>query len=470
MTRSKILLAWGALLLGLSACDKTTDTPAGTAKPSNLTVSLSGTELTAGGASVDVAVAATSDTGILSIAPTFKSSSGSVVVSSFLPSFTTMPKPGDKTFASSGWKLSALTTASAGSYIMTLTLTDKSGAVTTKEVAFTVKAKGGTDPVDPVDPDPTIGEPLLRMGAVTAGAQNSSRGSFFELAGADAGTLHTSGAGLPYADIDVIFGADGTTLSFMSPDYAAKGAFSLGSWSTVNKTAIIDLGTSRPAHTGVVFDALVANPKTSATVVSGHYYGIGTVSGEIAVLYVSSVDGSGKSANAVVDVYLVEGGSVVDPDPVDPTWPKIDLGAQNAAPPSALDVDGLTAYTSGAKTASEIASIDLLLYNESTGGLRFVSPEYAYNKSFSVVSGWGKTNATFFYDNGTTPVTSLEQTQWILEGEVTEQYVNVIAGHYYIVEHSGGVVSVIKVESVTGTGSSAVVKVSIVFSDDTFAG
>ena len=169
MTRSKILLAWGALLLGLSSCDKTTDTVGGTAKPSNITVSLSSTELTAGGVSVDVAVAVTADTGIVSISTSIKTSSGSSAASSFVPSFTTMPKPGDKTFASSGWKLSALSTATAGSYTMTLALIDKSGAVTTKEVAFTVKAKTTTDP-DPVDPDPITGEPLFKVRFWAAGA------------------------------------------------------------------------------------------------------------------------------------------------------------------------------------------------------------------------------------------------------------------------------------------------------------
>lgn len=469
MTRSKILLAWGALLLGLSSCDKTTDTVGGTAKPSNITVSLSSTELTAGGVSVDVAVAVTADTGIVSISTSIKTSSGSSAASSFVPSFTTMPKPGDKTFASSGWKLSALSTATAGSYTMTLALIDKSGAVTTKEVAFTVKAKTTTDP-DPVDPDPITGEPLFKVRSVTAGAQKSTNGSFFELGGSDAGWLYTASAEFSSTVIDVVFGADGTVPSFMSPKYASTHGFDLTSWSTLNKAEIVDMGTSKPANTGVVAKALDVNFAASVPVIANHYYGVGTVSGDLVVLYVASLTGSGSSANAGVDIYVVEGGSITDPDPLDPLWPKIDLGAQGATPPSALDVDGLEAFSSGAKTPSEIASIDLLLYNESTGGLRFVSPEYASNKSFSLVDGWGQTNATYFYDNGTTPVTSLEQTQSILSEMETEQYINVIVGHYYIVEHSGGVTSVIKVESITGSGNSSVVKVSIVFSDDTFAG
>ncbi|HOX52824.1 MAG TPA: hypothetical protein PKY05_15175, partial [Fibrobacteria bacterium] len=132
MTRTKVLLAWSALLLGLSACDKTTDSAGKDTAPANITANLSSTELTAGGASVDVSVAASSDTGLVSIDYSVKDASGNLATNSFLPQFVSMPKIGDKTFASSGWKVSALSTAKAGSYVLILTLTEKSGAVSTK--------------------------------------------------------------------------------------------------------------------------------------------------------------------------------------------------------------------------------------------------------------------------------------------------------------------------------------------------
>ena len=469
MTRSKILLAWGALLLGLSSCDKTTSTETDTGT-SSLVLTVSPSEIAAGGTSASVSIQAAGAGKITSLKAEVLTSAGADASASFVTSFSPAPKSTDSVFSTNAWSVSAKSGALAGPYKVRVTLTDKTGN-TVKDYPFSVRSGSTTDPdPDPVDPDPITGEPLFKVRSVTAGAQKSTNGSFFELGGSDAGWLYTASAEFSSTVIDVVFGADGTVPSFMSPKYASTHGFDLTSWSTLNKAEIVDMGTSKPANTGVVAKALDVNFAESVPVIANHYYGVGTVSGDLVVLYVASLTGSGSSANAGVDIYVVEGGSVTDPDPLDPLWPKIDLGAQNATPPSALDVDGLEAFSSGAKTPSEIASIDLLLYNESTGGLRFVSPEYASNKSFSLVNGWGQTNATYFYDNGTTPVTSLEQTQWILEGEVTEQYINVIAGHYYIVEHSGGVTSVIKVESITGSGSSAVVKVSIVFSDDTYAG
>lgn len=469
MTRSKLLLAWGALLLGLSACDKTTSTDSDSGT-SSLTVTVSPSEITAGGTSASVSIQATGAGKITSLKAEVLTSAGADASASFVTSFSPAPKSTDSVFSTNAWSVSAKPSASAESYKVRVTLTDKSGN-TVKEYPFSVRSGSTTDPdPDPVDPDPITGEPLYRMGGFTAGAQGSSNGSFMELAGPTPGYLHTADGDFMGKDIDVVFGADGSVPSLMSPKYASTHGFNLSSWSKLNITEIVDMGTLKPANTGEIYEALMDNSASSVAVVVNHYYGVGTEGGELLFLKVTSLTGSGSSANAGIDVYLVEGGSVTDPDPLDPLWPKIELGAQNATPPSALDVDGNMAYSVSVKDASKIASIDLLLYNESTGGLRFVSPEYAFNKSFSVVNGWGQTNATFFYDNGTTPVTSLEQTQWILEGMDTEQYINVIAGHYYIVEHSGGVTSVIKVESITGSGSSAVVKVSIVFSDDTFAG
>lgn len=553
MTRSKVLLAWSALLLGLSACDKTTDSAGGKSKPAELTVNLSSTELSAGGSPVDVSVAATSDTGIASIAPTFKSSSGALVTGSFLPQFTTMPKVGDKSFASSGWKLSALSTAAAGSYTMTLTLTDKSGAITTKEVAFVVKS-GSSSPGAPVitgfgldntspeaggsfsskgsvsfetssadvsysvtGPSATsimlpasftvssspaslskllvisssasagiytvtvrvtdrngksatseatfqvtstvVGEPLRSIGSLPVGAQGSAQGSFLELSGSKAGVAWTSGTNIPYSTIDVIFGAAGTTPTFFSPDYAASsGAFTLSTWTTKNTSALVDMGTTMPASSAPVAVALAASGSSSVTVVPGHYYGVGTESGDIVVLYVFQVTGSGRSSQAEVEVYLVDGGTVVIPETTD--WPKLDLGAQNAAQPSALDVDGMMAYTSGAKTASEIAEIDLLLYYQGAG-LRFLSPANAKVNSLSLVNGWGQTNETYIYDNGTTPVTSLSQAVGILSGETTSNSIEVVSGHYYIVEQADGLLCAVRVVSVTGTGASSVVRVGL---------
>lgn len=417
---------------------------------------------------MDVSVSASSDTGIVSILPTIKNSSGNAVTGSFAPQFTAMPKVGDKTFVTSGWKISALSTASAGSYTLTVTLTDMSGAITTKDVAFVVKSKAVTDP-DPIDPDPVVGEPLIKAASVTAGAQSSSNGSFLELSGSHAGSLYKANDAFSSTVIDVVFGAAGTTPSFMAPSYAAIHGFDLSSWSTSNITSIVDMGTSKPSNSGVIDQALDANGTESVSVLANHYYGVGTTTGDIVMLYVADLTGVGRSANAKIDIYTVQGGSVVDPDPTN-NWPKIDLGAQNATPPSALDVDGQIAYTAGAKTASQIASIDLLLYYDAVGELRFISPGYASDNALSVVSGWGTTNETYFYDNGTTPVTSLEQVEAILSGKTTQNYVKVVAGHYYTVEHTGGVVSVVKVESIQGSGKTAVIKLSIVFSDDTFAG
>lgn len=462
MTRSKILLAWGALLLGLSACDKTTDTAGGTAKPSNLTVSLSSSELTAGGVSVDVAVAATSDTGILSIAPTFKNSSGGVVVSSFVPSFTTMPKPGDKTFASSGWKLSALSTATAGSYTMALTLTDKSGAVTVKEVAFTVKSKTVIDPLDPdpVDPDPVTGEPLYRMRGVTAGAQSSSNGSFFELGGSHAGWLYTSDADFSSKVIDVVFGADGTVPSFMSPKYASTHGFNLSSWTTLNQAAIVDMGTSKPANTGVVDQALDAGFAESVPVIANHYYGVGTISGDLVVLHVTSLTGAGRSANAGVDIYVVEGSEIDPVDPILTAWPTLTLGAQAAAPGSYLDIDGKLAWTAGAKSAEQIASIDLIFLASASGVPMFYSPWEADDVAMVTnLSSWGVKNETFIVDVGTTPITS--RSEAMAAGASDAQSVVAAVGHYYAVESAGGTYSALKVESITGLGRNAVVTVSM---------
>ncbi|HNY29444.1 MAG TPA: hypothetical protein PKO15_01025 [Fibrobacteria bacterium] len=554
MTRTKVLLAWSALLLGLSACDKTTDSAGKDTAPANITANLSSTELTAGGASVDVSVAASSDTGLVSIDYSVKDASGNLATNSFLPQFVSMPKIGDKTFASSGWKVSALSTAKAGSYVLILTLTEKSGAVSTKELAFTVKS-GSSSGVAPVisgfgvdnanlsagtlistrgtvsfgtssatvrysvsgpsessitlpasftvNSSPAnlskqiaisssapsglytitvavtdlngkvasesttfaiessvVGEPFVNVGRVEAGAQSAAAGSFIELSGTDAGTVYTAGAGIPYRTIDVIFGADGSTASFMSPDYAATGAFSLSAWTTLNKTELVDMGTSKPANTGVVAQALDDRGTHAVAVVVGHYYGIGTKSGDIAMIFVSTVNGSGRSSTAGFDIYLVDGGAVIV-DPVTPTnWPKLELGAQNAVQASALDLDGQIAYSSGAKTDAEVASIDLLFLASGSGVPTFYSPSEASLQGLGALTSWNTKNFTYIADAGVTPITTASQAE-LLSGSTNSQSAAAVVGHYYAVEIATGPYCAFKVESITGSGRNAVVSISM---------
>lgn len=504
---------------------------------------------------MDVVVAATSDTGIVAIMPSFKDAAGSPVTSSFVAQFTTFPKVGDKTFASSGWKLSAVSSTTVGSYIMVLTMTDKAGSITTKEVAFVVKS-GSTSTGAPtissfslstktpgesetiaiqgtaefttakatisyslsgsnlytiktsspyvataspaaltgsiylsgtlngtytilvtitdengksessstnftVGSSTVVGEPLVRKGAVRAGAQGSMYGSFLELSGPDAGTLYTGGAGIPSETIDVVFGVDGSAISLMSPQRASVSRYTLSSWSQLNATDIVDLGTTKPSNTGVVAQALDRKSAQSVPAIAGHYYGISARSGDLSVLFITSLSGTGIATEASIDVYLVDGGSVIDPvDPIETGWKRIDLGAQNAVQASALDVDGQTAYSSGAKTDAEVASIDLLFLASSSGVPTFYSPSEAYLLSLGSLSSWKTKNETYIADAGTSSITSLSQAS-ALAGATNNQSAPAVVGHYYAVEHADGTTSALKVESITGTGKSAVVTVSM---------
>lgn len=461
MTRSKLLLAWGALLLGLSACDKTTSSSGGDAKPSNLTVNFSSTELTAGGTAVDVSVSASSDTGIVSILPTIKNSSGSAVTGSFIPQFTAMPKVGDKAFVTSGWKISALSTASAGSYTLTVTLTDMTGAMTTKDVAFTVKAKTGT--VDTTDPGPVVGEPMNKLGSVLAGAQSSSNGSFFELGGTHAGYLYTSKADFSSKVIDVVFGVDGSSLSFMSPRYASTHGFDLSSWSILNLSAIVDMGTTQPTNSGVIDQALTARGAESATVIAKHYYGVGCTSGDIVMLYVTGLTGSGKFTDANVDIYVAGDPKTVI-DSVDPgaqnKWQKVELGAQSATPGSFLDIDGKTVFTAGQKTATEIASIDLVFVASTSGLPMLYSPAKVAGTGLVSIGSWGVKNETYIVDLGVTEPTK-ESDIMHATGSSDAQSIVIEVGHYYAVETENGPFCALKVESIAGTGRSAVATVSM---------
>lgn len=184
--------------------------------------------------------------------------------------------------------------AATGDYAATLTATDAQGAEIKKQWNFSV-IEGNFDD-------------LVAEGPVTLGAQGSSSPSFLQIQGGNLVTWTSSTANRPFQKIDLVLGVDGEgNLSLMSPHQANGDGFSLSSWTTLNSTEFVGLGTDIPASRTEVETRLdeggYGGAYEKVEVLPEYYYAARLTTGEVVVLRVGSVSGSGRDASIELTAY-----------------------------------------------------------------------------------------------------------------------------------------------------------------------
>jgi hypothetical protein len=288
-------LAAFSLAFGLmTSCDSTTSSNSG---PSIQEARLDNTTLNPGGGKVSIRAVASDDNGGMSVAFVVKNSSGTDVTTNFTISYTAAlssaktwhigsPDEGDATIA-------AKSSAAAGSYTLYINLTDASGGIASQPVTFTVSGTVVT------------GTPLSEVAsyddgsAIVAGAQGNANASFLSIQDL---TTYTSGTITDWGVIDLIYFADASSNVYLYSPAQAKteGLGSLPS-SGLNNTQIYSTSSTYASFTTAeqVTAALASatGTGTKAAATSGGVYLFKLVTGQVGVLSITSLNGTGRTSS-----------------------------------------------------------------------------------------------------------------------------------------------------------------------------
>lgn len=218
------------------------------------------------------------------------------------PGVSSITVPADFTVTSSGSsigkKFDIAMGAPAGTYSISVTVTDEDGGVASQSVSFTIGGGSSSTP---------LGNNAGKNTA-TLGAQSASAGSFLNADGFEVFKSDSDVNGYKTSaqkqSIDVVFFAtDAGVATFFAPTAAAAaGLGGISSWgSDAKSTIIVDAGTSPITTKEAASAAIGSQTSTQATVVSGHYYALKLSNGKYAVLN-AILAGAGKSATVTVDI------------------------------------------------------------------------------------------------------------------------------------------------------------------------
>ena len=138
----------------------------------------------------------------------------------------------------------------------------------------------------------------------------------------------------------------------------------------------------------------------------------------------------------------------------------LSMGTQTEINGSYLDVDGGTCFTSGTKTTTEIASIDLVFFKDSSGTPSFASPSQAASEGLSSVIAWTTKNSAVIVDMGILAVdlTSAEAIKSAI-GSSTSQKATVVSDHWYALRLPTGQYAALKASTLTASGTTVVVRI-----------
>jgi hypothetical protein len=182
----------------------------------------------------------------------------------------------------------------AGSYSVTVTVTDEDGIAASQSASFCVGGAcgGGSGmPLDKLEPD-------LDVGAQSV----TGKGSFIDV---DGGEVFTEGT-KDVSKVDAVFFADAAgQISLMSPSYAATNSLGgVSTWGTKLQTVIVEAGTSEIATKEAAMAKVGSATTQIAAVTSGHYYAMKLANNEYAVVKIASLSGTGKAAVGTITLFV----------------------------------------------------------------------------------------------------------------------------------------------------------------------
>lgn len=368
MTQSKILLAWCALLLGLSACDKAAESPTEPAtKPKpTLSVSLSSTEMVAGeSAPIKVSVAASFSNGLMSLTPELRSWSGADASAMFSVDFTPMPSSDATSFTTSSWTISSKASTPAGDYKLRVRLLENGPYDANQEVTFRVSES----------PVPVITGFGVDNASPQVSTSINSRGSV-QFVG--------SKATVAYA----LSGCDGAL-------------FALPADFQVN---------SSPAS---IAKQIAIGPNADGVACS---------------LTVSVTDERGRKSSQTT-IFKV---APMDPGAPFVSIGETNLGAQRASPGSFLQFRGVSqpvTWVSGPGKPTEF--IDVVFGGDSASVISLMSPVWANGRGFTLET-WPTLNSTTFRDLGASMPQGLAEVEKAMLSDRSESVPAVLDHYYGI--------------------------------------
>ena len=279
-----------SLAVGLmTSCDSTTSSTSG---PGIDNLYLDNYDLSAGQGSTGIHATVTTDAAPMTVTLTIKNKATGQDASSYFDLSFTGP-----TSTATSWsatndgaaKIGAKSGAPNGTYTLTLTATNSTGASTASK---DITVGGGS-----------TGTNLTKNGSVDVGAQSASAGSFISIKG---GWSINSGdkTAADEDSIDVVFFADGSNvLYFLSPAKAVNlNLGNLSGWNTKHSTIIVS---STSALTTVdQVKALTDNSSSqSAKVVANGWYAVKLDNGKYGAMQVTAFSDAGRSATASLTVF-----------------------------------------------------------------------------------------------------------------------------------------------------------------------
>ncbi|MEN9354495.1 MAG: hypothetical protein RL318_1820 [Fibrobacterota bacterium] len=485
MKYSAALLACLPFLLGLGACDKavdpapktdTTATPTATAWTA--TVSLNSLQLTTAQLNATSSIQATATQG---------SSAVSTKSLASVSDITTLSIPsGEACIVTVNGYDASKTVIWTGSVAIAKSL--PAAVITLNSVGGTIVTPGGDE------------TPISYRSVQQAGAQSASPGSYISVRGDEIdpnGFILTAGDKTPAEEavLDLVFfamtngvkdAANGTP-TFMSPNSIK----SMLSWSTTNKTIIVKATGTEASYATVqsVKDAIGSSTSESAPVVSGGVYALQLSNGKYGVLSVTSL--AGKNGAAVVTFRILNsgaastsggstgggnGGGITDPtgDQTTISYQSTQqAGAQQATAGSNISVRGDIldpggfVLTSGEKTASEEAAMDLL-FTAMSGNVQSASgtPSFVSPSLLKSSLGWATTNQTLIVSLPLASISDFSTVQDIKDAFVANQSsvsysAAVVQGGIYALWLSNDDYAVLHVTSLTGANGKASVSFKI---------